>query len=165
MTCCLAVIFLMLSNLLLTVLSAFVAALGADGESVQSSYKASHQQACKAWEIPATFPDHKVLEAYAKPSVDTNKTAFTFLKPDLEILRGYCQKSFGWSQVRDGDAFHKCSVQTDLTTVPLFQRSDDFLEQAFWRILCRIPQIACWCLCSKNMINGSHNCVWMHSIR
>lgn len=71
-----------------------------DGQdSVQVRYKASHRQACKSWEVPATFPDHKVLEAYASPSVDTNKTAFSFLKPDIELLRGYCMKVFGWRQV------------------------------------------------------------------
>eukprot|EP00892_Ulva_mutabilis_P010526 jgi/Ulvmu1/7846/UM004_0076.1 len=66
---------------------------------VVQNYKASHRQACKVWEVPATFPDHKVLQAYATPSVDASRSAFTFMKPDLHILRGYCHKRFGWTQV------------------------------------------------------------------
>lgn len=62
-------------------------------------YKAAHRTACKSWDMPPNFPEQKVLDAYANPSVDSSKSTFTFQKPDIAILRGYCLRQFNWSQV------------------------------------------------------------------
>lgn len=62
-------------------------------------YKLAHQSARKAWDVPANFPEQKVLDEYANPRVDTNKSSFTFHKPDVDILRGYCFRQFNWDQV------------------------------------------------------------------
>jgi hypothetical protein len=65
-----------------------------------NKYKTAHRTVCKSWEVPPNFPEQKVLDEYANPKVDTNKTSFTFHKPDIDILRGYCQRQFSWEQAR-----------------------------------------------------------------
>jgi hypothetical protein len=72
---------------------------GAVALTAVDKYKAAHRTACKSWDMPANFPEQKVLDAYATPRVDTNKSSFTFHKPDVDILRGYCARQFNWSQV------------------------------------------------------------------
>lgn len=62
-------------------------------------YKVSHRTAGKSWDVPPNFPEQRVLDAYANPSVDSNKNSFTFHKPDVAILRGYCLRQFNWDQV------------------------------------------------------------------
>ena len=66
-------------------------------------YKAAHRSACKSWDMPPNFPEQKVLDAYANPHVDSSKSSFTFQKPDIAILRGYCLRQFQWSLVRVED--------------------------------------------------------------
>lgn len=37
----------------------------------------------------AGFPDHRIVDAYLKPTVDDSKEAFSWALPDLDILREY----------------------------------------------------------------------------
>jgi DNA excision repair protein ERCC-5 len=78
--------------------------------SAVDKYKLAHRTVCKAWDVPNNFPEERVLHAYANPVVDTSKTPFTFHKPDIAILRGYCQKTFDWSSVRPS----QCHVRVHL---------------------------------------------------
>lgn len=37
----------------------------------------------------AGFPDHRIVDAYLKPTVDDSKEAFSWALPDLDLLREY----------------------------------------------------------------------------
>lgn len=62
-------------------------------------FKASHRAISKNWNLPSNFPSQDVVAAYMSPRVDTSKDKFEFRKPDLGLLRQYCQQRFGWQEV------------------------------------------------------------------
>ncbi|GMH40145.1 hypothetical protein BSKO_08049 [Bryopsis sp. KO-2023] len=59
-------------------------------------FKITHRAARKNWELPESFPNPAVVEAYITPKVDGSKEKFTFGRPDLEMLRSFCSERFGW---------------------------------------------------------------------
>lgn len=50
--------------------------------------------------MPETFPNTAVIKAYRDAKVDQNKDKFTYGRPDLQLLRRFCQDKFGWQQDR-----------------------------------------------------------------
>lgn len=54
----------------------------------------------KNWDVPETFPNSAVIKAYKDAKVDQNKDKFTYGRPDLQLLRRFCQDKFGWQQDR-----------------------------------------------------------------
>lgn len=54
----------------------------------------------KNWDVPDTFPNSAVIKAYKDAKVDQNKDKFTYGRPDLHLLRRFCQDKFGWQQDR-----------------------------------------------------------------
>lgn len=54
----------------------------------------------KNWDVPETFPNGAVIKAYKDAKVDQNKDKFTYGRPDLQLLRRFCQDKFGWQQDR-----------------------------------------------------------------
>lgn len=61
----------------------------ASSEAV-SEFKQKHRNVHKTWQLPASFPSETVMSAYRIPHVDRNKAKFTYGKPDLQLLRGFC---------------------------------------------------------------------------
>jgi len=53
----------------------------------------------KNWDMPKSFPNPAVAEAYAKPRVDQSRARISHGRPDLELLRRFCSNKLGWSQV------------------------------------------------------------------
>ena len=54
----------------------------------------------KGWELPPGFPSEVVIQAYARPSVDTSREKPTWGKPDLPMLRVFCRDAFDWDRAR-----------------------------------------------------------------
>ncbi|OJD33642.1 dna excision repair protein ercc-5 [Diplodia corticola] len=50
--------------------------------------------------LPHPFPDPRVEEAYRRPEVDSDATAFAWGVPDLDALRGFLMSTIGWSSER-----------------------------------------------------------------
>ncbi|XP_068920325.1 DNA excision repair protein ERCC-5 [Petaurus breviceps papuanus] len=50
------------------------------------------------------FPNPAVAEAYLKPVVDDSKGAFLWGKPDLEKIREFCQRYFGWNRTKTDES-------------------------------------------------------------
>ncbi len=67
---------------------------------VLREFKVAHRGAKRNWQLPSDFPNAAVVEAYAAPKVDMNKDRFTFGRPDLQLLRVFCQQRFGWDAGR-----------------------------------------------------------------
>ncbi|KAA8903844.1 hypothetical protein FN846DRAFT_779885 [Sphaerosporella brunnea] len=69
--------------------------------------KFKRQNAAKIF-LPPSFPDPQVKEAYLKPEVDSDPSAFEWGVPDLEGLRAFLMNTLGWSR-----------EYTDRTLVPV----------------------------------------------
>ncbi|KAL1625101.1 DNA repair protein rad2 [Neofusicoccum ribis] len=50
--------------------------------------------------LPPSWPDPRVAEAYLKPEVDADATAFAWGVPDLDALRRFLMSTIGWSSER-----------------------------------------------------------------
>ncbi|KAL3160296.1 hypothetical protein ABBQ38_009688 [Trebouxia sp. C0009 RCD-2024] len=64
------------------------------------AFKHTHAGLRKNWDVPETFPNTAVIKAYRDAKVDQNKDKFTYGRPDLQLLRRFCQDKFGWQQDR-----------------------------------------------------------------
>ena len=67
------------------------------------AFKAQHRSVKKGWDLPPSFPSEQVVEAYAKPAVDTSKERLEWGRPDLDMLRAFCLERFGWPRARTDD--------------------------------------------------------------
>jgi DNA excision repair protein ERCC-5 len=50
--------------------------------------------------LPPAFPDSRVDEAYLKPEIDPDPSAFVWGVPDLSALRAFLMSTIGWSDER-----------------------------------------------------------------
>lgn len=69
------------------------------------------------------FPSREVVDAYLRPVVDSSNEEFEWNCPDLDALREFCLKKFGWD-----------IEQTDNKVVPIVQRYNQTLSQSQRRI-------------------------------
>lgn len=58
------------------------------------------QKKLKNIELNEGFPNTAVIEAYLTPKVDDNREAFTWGYPDVESLREFAKKTFGWTRTK-----------------------------------------------------------------
>ena len=58
------------------------------------------QKKLKNIELNEGFPNTAVIEAYLTPTVDDNREAFTWGYPDVESLREFAKKTFGWTTTK-----------------------------------------------------------------
>jgi DNA excision repair protein ERCC-5 len=79
----------------------------ADQTSTKFRKKFKKQNAAKIF-LPMTFPNPAVEDAYLKPEVDSDPSAFEWGVPDLEGLRVFLMNTLGWS-----------SEYTDRTLLPV----------------------------------------------
>lgn len=68
-----------------------------------SSARLALMKKLKNIEIHEQFPSSAVVEAYLTPKVDENKEAFAWGYPDIESLREFAKKSFGWTTSKTND--------------------------------------------------------------
>ncbi|XP_031622856.1 DNA repair protein complementing XP-G cells homolog [Contarinia nasturtii] len=67
-------------------------------------YKANAlRKKLKNIKLTEDFPNIRVVEAYLYPTVDENREKFTWGHPELESLREYAKKTFGWTKSRTDD--------------------------------------------------------------
>eukprot|EP01138_Halocafeteria_seosinensis_P005070 gb/GECG01005183.1/.p1 GENE.gb/GECG01005183.1/~~gb/GECG01005183.1/.p1 ORF type:complete len:257 (+),score=35.14 gb/GECG01005183.1/:1-771(+) len=69
-----------------------------DSLDPQTKFMLSHRGARKRWTVQDTFPNKTVLQAYRKPTVNSNPAEFTWFTPDLQQLREFCMTKFDWSR-------------------------------------------------------------------
>lgn len=68
-----------------------------------SSARLALQKKLKNIELHEGFPNTAVVEAYLTPKVDENKESFTWGNPDVESLREFAKKNFGWTTSKTDD--------------------------------------------------------------
>lgn len=69
--------------------------------------------------LPDAFPNRVVVDAYLKPHVDESKEAFDWIKPDLDLLRGFAHRKLSWP-----------SQKVDDLVCPVLKRLNDTEAQA-----------------------------------
>lgn len=65
-----------------------------------TSARLALQKKLKNIELNEGFPSIAVIEAYLTPKVDDNKEAFTWGYPDVESLKEFARKTFGWTTTK-----------------------------------------------------------------
>ncbi|GJJ72581.1 DNA excision repair protein ERCC-5 [Entomortierella parvispora] len=55
-------------------------------------------KSCKKIEMPSSFPDPHIADAYIQPMVDDDPTRFQWGIPDLDGLRDYLRLTLGWDR-------------------------------------------------------------------
>ncbi|XP_004310696.1 DNA excision repair protein ERCC-5 [Tursiops truncatus] len=74
------------------------------------------------------FPNPAVADAYLKPVVDESKGSFLWGKPDLEKIREFCQRYFGWNRMKTDDFLFPVLKQLNVQQTQL--RIDSFFRLA-----------------------------------
>ncbi|XP_023177543.2 DNA repair protein complementing XP-G cells homolog [Drosophila hydei] len=70
---------------------------------IGSSARLSLLKKLKNIELHEGFPSASVVEAYLTPKVDDNRDAFSWGSPDVESIREFSRKSFGWTTAKTDD--------------------------------------------------------------
>ena len=73
---------------------------GSARDALRDAFFKQHRSVKKGWELPPGFPSEVVIQAYARPSVDTSREKPTWGKPDLPMLRVFCRDAFDWDRAR-----------------------------------------------------------------
>ncbi|XP_039479425.1 DNA excision repair protein ERCC-5 homolog [Drosophila santomea] len=68
-----------------------------------SSARHSLRKKLKNIELHEGFPNGAVVEAYLAPTIDDNRDAFSWGTPDVESIREFTRKSFGWTTSKTDD--------------------------------------------------------------
>ncbi|XP_017068559.2 DNA repair protein complementing XP-G cells homolog [Drosophila eugracilis] len=68
-----------------------------------SSARLSLRKKLKNIELHEGFPNGAVVEAYLTPTIDDNRDAFSWGTPDVESIREFARKSFGWTNSKTDD--------------------------------------------------------------
>ncbi|XP_014637347.1 PREDICTED: DNA repair protein complementing XP-G cells [Ceratotherium simum simum] len=74
------------------------------------------------------FPNPAVAEAYLKPVVDDSKGSFLWGKPDLDKIREFCQRYFGWNRMKTDETLFPVLKQLNAQQTQL--RIDSFFRLA-----------------------------------
>ncbi|XP_010015407.1 PREDICTED: DNA repair protein complementing XP-G cells, partial [Nestor notabilis] len=80
-------------------------------------------------QLSSGFPNPAVAEAYLNPVVDETRGSFVWGKPDVELIREFCQNHFGWTRTKTDEILLPVIKQLNLQQTQL--RIDSFfrLEQ------------------------------------
>ncbi|KAM8714956.1 hypothetical protein ACLKA7_002066 [Drosophila subpalustris] len=70
---------------------------------IGSSARLSLRKKLKNIELHEGFPSTSVVEAYLTPKVDDNRDSFSWGSPDVESIREFARKSFGWTTSKTDD--------------------------------------------------------------
>ncbi|XP_053420067.1 DNA excision repair protein ERCC-5 isoform X2 [Nycticebus coucang] len=74
------------------------------------------------------FPNPAVADAYLKPVVDDSKGSFLWGKPDLDKIREFCQRYFGWNRTKTDEYLFPVLKQLSAQQTQL--RIDSFFRVA-----------------------------------
>ncbi|XP_059936236.1 DNA excision repair protein ERCC-5 [Mesoplodon densirostris] len=74
------------------------------------------------------FPNLAVADAYLKPVVDESKGSFLWGKPDLDKIREFCQRYFGWNRTKTDESLFPVLKQLNVQQTQL--RIDSFFRLA-----------------------------------
>ncbi|XP_055282625.1 DNA excision repair protein ERCC-5 isoform X1 [Moschus berezovskii] len=74
------------------------------------------------------FPNPAVADAYLKPVVDESRGSFLWGKPDLDKIREFCQRYFGWNRTKTDESLFPVLKQLNVHQTQL--RIDSFFRLA-----------------------------------
>ncbi|XP_047409723.1 DNA excision repair protein ERCC-5 isoform X1 [Sciurus carolinensis] len=74
------------------------------------------------------FPNPAVADAYLRPVVDDSKGSFLWGKPDLDKIREFCQRYFGWNRTKTDESLFPVLKQLSVQQTQL--RIDSFFRLA-----------------------------------
>ncbi|KAL2770452.1 DNA excision repair protein ERCC-5 [Daubentonia madagascariensis] len=74
------------------------------------------------------FPNPAVADAYLKPVVDDSRGSFLWGKPDLDKIREFCQRYFGWNRTKTDESLFPVLKQVNAQQTQL--RIDSFFRVA-----------------------------------
>lgn len=69
----------------------------------QEGFIDKHRAVSKNWNVPESFPNPMVINAYMSPQVDNSTESFSWGRPDLEALRRLCFERFGWNKSKSDE--------------------------------------------------------------
>nr|KAF6427477.1 hypothetical protein HJG63_004588 [Rousettus aegyptiacus] len=79
-------------------------------------------------ELSPGFPNPAIADAYLKPVVDDSKGSFLWGKPDLDKIREFCQRYFGWNRTKTDESLFPVLKQLNAQQTQL--RIDSFFRLA-----------------------------------
>ncbi|XP_048197067.1 DNA excision repair protein ERCC-5 [Perognathus longimembris pacificus] len=86
------------------------------------------KQKLRKLQLAPGFPNPAVADAYLRPVVDDSKASFLWGKPDLDKIREFCQRYFGWNRTKTDESLFPVLKQLNAQQTQL--RIDSFFRLA-----------------------------------
>ena len=102
----------------LTTFKQWLDGFGVDNESKTKLFELKHSSARTRWIPPSDFPSKTVFNAYSLPVVDKGREQFTWVEPNLDGLRTFCEVKLTWER-----------NETDHAIRPILERLADRSRQ------------------------------------
>ncbi|XP_048862354.1 DNA excision repair protein ERCC-5 isoform X3 [Brienomyrus brachyistius] len=85
-------------------------------------------------QLPAGFPNPSVAQAYLHPTVDESRAAFSWGRPQIELIKDFCLSRFGWNSRRTEEVLQpvmkKLNIQQTQLRIDSFFRLEQQERQA-----------------------------------
>ena len=78
-------------------------------------------------DLPPSFPNAAVAEAYTNPALDTSTEKFTWAVPNFVAVRDYATEKFGWSKVKT-DQVIKPVIRKMTSKIQFQSRIDNYFQ-------------------------------------
>jgi 5'-3' exonuclease len=105
---------------------------GLSAEAVRRRFCWKHRNMKRNWEVPNSFPNPAVADAYWHPDVDKSTSPFSWKSIDVEGLRIFCWDKFGWNLEKftqvTGPVLKQVQNVSQLDRGPRQSAIDDFFK-------------------------------------
>ncbi|XP_028621413.1 LOW QUALITY PROTEIN: DNA repair protein complementing XP-G cells [Grammomys surdaster] len=97
-------------------------------KAAENPYDTKVKKKLRKLQLTPGFPNPAVADAYLRPVVDDSRGSFLWGKPDVDKIREFCQRYFGWNRMKTDESLYP--VLKNLTVQQTQLRIDSFFRLA-----------------------------------
>lgn len=97
-------------------------------KAAENPYDTKVKKKLRKLQLTPGFPNPAVADAYLRPVVDDSRGSFLWGKPDVDKIREFCQRYFGWNRMKTDESLYPVLKQLNAHQSQL--RIDSFFRLA-----------------------------------
>nr|XP_034353922.1 DNA repair protein complementing XP-G cells isoform X2 [Arvicanthis niloticus] len=97
-------------------------------KAAENPYDTKVKKKLRKLQLTPGFPNPAVADAYLRPVVDDSRGSFLWGKPDVDKIREFCQRYFGWNRMKTDESLYPVLKNLNVQQTQL--RIDSFFRLA-----------------------------------